>query len=51
MSLEFEVQDAFSPSGVLSRATEHFMPRSGQTAMALAIARRHRGWLSARGGS
>lgn len=27
MSLAFEVQDAFFPDGVLSRATEHFMPR------------------------
>jgi ATP-dependent DNA helicase DinG len=39
MSLAFEVQEAFSPGGILSRATEHFLPRSGQTAMALAIAR------------
>lgn len=38
MSLAFEVQDAFFPDGVLSRATENFMPRRGQTAMALAIA-------------
>lgn len=38
MSLAFDLQDAFFPEGVLSRATEYFMPRSGQTAMALAIA-------------
>jgi len=39
MSLELEVQEAFVPGGVLSRATAHFVPRSGQTAMALAVAR------------
>ncbi len=38
MNLAFEVEEAFSPGGVLSRATEHFVPRDGQTAMALAVA-------------
>lgn len=37
MKLAFEVEEAFSPGGVLSRATEHFVPRSGQTEMALAV--------------
>ena len=37
MSLAFEVKEAFSEGGVLSRATEHFVPRSGQTEMALAV--------------
>ena len=37
MNLAFEVEEAFSPTGVLSRATKHFVPRSGQTAMALAV--------------
>jgi ATP-dependent DNA helicase DinG len=37
MNLAFEVEEAFSPKGVLSRATKHFVPRSGQTAMALAV--------------
>lgn len=36
--LGFEIQDAFFPGAVLSRATEHFMSRSGQTAVALAHA-------------
>jgi ATP-dependent DNA helicase DinG len=39
MNLEFEVQEAFAPGGVLSRATEQFVPRSGQTEMAIAVAR------------
>ncbi|MGH8831873.1 MAG: ATP-dependent DNA helicase, partial [Polaromonas sp.] len=39
MNLAFEVEEAFAPDGVLSRATEHFVPRSGQTEMALAVAR------------
>ncbi|MFC5523598.1 ATP-dependent DNA helicase [Polaromonas jejuensis] len=39
MNLAFEVQEAFAPDGVLSRAAEHFVPRSGQTEMALAVAR------------
>lgn len=38
MNLEFEVQEAFAPGGVLSRATEQFVPRSGQTKMAIAVA-------------
>jgi ATP-dependent DNA helicase DinG len=33
------VREAFAPGGVLSRAAEHFRPRSGQTDMALAVAR------------
>ncbi|MEO6319411.1 MAG: ATP-dependent DNA helicase, partial [Polaromonas sp.] len=37
MNLAFEVEDAFSTGGVLSRATEQFVPRSGQTEMALAV--------------
>ena len=39
MNLEFEVREAFAPEGVLSRATEHFVARSGQTEMAAAVAR------------
>lgn len=37
MNLAFEVDEAFSPGGILSRATEHFVPRSGQKEMALAV--------------
>ena len=37
MSLVSEVDLAFSPGGVLSRTTEHFVPRSGQKEMALAV--------------
>jgi ATP-dependent DNA helicase DinG len=39
MNLEAQVLEAFAPDGVLSRATEHFISRSGQTDMALAVAR------------
>ncbi|ABE44533.1 ATP-dependent DNA helicase [Polaromonas sp. JS666] len=39
MNLLFEVEEAFATDGVLSRAAEHFVPRSGQTEMALAVAR------------
>ena len=39
MYLEREVQEAFAPHGILSRATEQFVARSGQTEMALAVAR------------
>ena len=39
MNLELEVQAAFAPDGVLSRAADHFVPRSGQTDMAIAVAR------------
>ena len=39
MSLAFEVQAAFAPDGVLSRAADHFVARSGQLDMALAVAR------------
>jgi ATP-dependent DNA helicase DinG len=39
MILESQVLAAFAPDGVLSRAAEHFIPRSGQTEMALAVAR------------
>ncbi|MES2412624.1 MAG: ATP-dependent DNA helicase [Pseudomonadota bacterium] len=39
MNLELEVQEAFAPGGVLSRTTDHFVARSGQTEMALAVAR------------
>ncbi len=38
MTLASQVLAAFAPEGVLSRATEHFVPRSGQTEMALAVA-------------
>lgn len=38
MNLSFEVEEAFSPGGVLSRAAEYFVPRDGQTEMALAVA-------------
>lgn len=38
MSLVPQVQEAFAPGGVLSRETAHFMPRSGQTDMAVAVA-------------
>ena len=39
MNLVFEVEAAFAPDGVLSRAERHFLPRAGQTEMALAVAR------------
>jgi ATP-dependent DNA helicase DinG len=39
MSLDQPVGDAFAQGGVLSRAADHFRPRSGQTEMALAVAR------------
>ncbi len=39
MSLELEVGEAFAPGGMLSRAADHFVPRSGQTEMAVAVAR------------
>lgn len=38
MTLALEVEEAFARGGVLSRAAEHFVPRSGQTEMALAVA-------------
>jgi len=38
MSLASQVLAAFAPDGVLSRAAEHFVSRSGQTEMALAVA-------------
>jgi ATP-dependent DNA helicase DinG len=37
--LQETVREAFAPGGVLSRAADHFHPRSGQTEMALAVAR------------
>jgi ATP-dependent DNA helicase DinG len=37
--LQGQVREAFSGGGVLSRAAEQFRPRSGQTEMALAVAR------------
>lgn len=37
MNLAFEVDQAFSPEGILSRTTEHFVSRSGQKEMALAV--------------
>ena len=39
MYLELEVQEAFAPDGVLSRTTEQFVARAGQTEMAVAVAR------------
>ncbi len=39
MRLALEVQAAFAPDGVLSRAADHFVARSGQLDMALAVAR------------
>ncbi len=38
-ALQDTVREAFAPDGVLSRAAEQFRPRSGQTEMALAVAR------------
>ena len=39
MSLAAQVAQAFAPGGVLSRATDHFVARSGQTEMAMAVTR------------
>jgi ATP-dependent DNA helicase DinG len=39
MSLQDLVVDTFAPDGLLSRAIETFLPRSGQTEMARAVAR------------
>ena len=39
MTLSSDVQAAFAADGLLSRAASHFVPRSGQTEMALAVAR------------
>ena len=38
MNLTFQVEEAFAPGGALSRAAEYFVPRSGQTEMAVAVA-------------
>ena len=38
MNLALEVQKAFAPDGVLSRAADHFVARNGQLEMALAVA-------------
>lgn len=38
MNLVSEVEAAFAPDGALSRAEKHFLPRPGQTDMALAVA-------------
>ena len=38
MNLAIEVQSAFADGGVLSRAADHFVARSGQTDMAMAVA-------------
>lgn len=38
MNLALEVQTAFAPDGKLSRAADHFVARSGQLEMALAVA-------------
>ncbi len=37
--LEASVREAFAPGGALTRAADHFLPRPGQTEMALAVAR------------
>ena len=37
--LDDPVREAFAPDGALSRAADHFRPRSAQTEMALAVAR------------
>ena len=39
MTLEFQVLEAFAPGGAIARATEHFVTRSGQTEMAVAVSR------------
>ncbi len=39
MLLTERVQEAFASGGVLSQAAEQFVPRAGQTEMALAVAR------------
>lgn len=39
MTLESQVLEAFAPGGAIARATDHFAARSGQTEMALAVAR------------
>ncbi|HYW57901.1 MAG TPA: ATP-dependent DNA helicase [Polaromonas sp.] len=39
MKLESQVQAVFASDGVLARATDQFLPREGQTEMALAVAR------------
>ncbi|MDP1952852.1 MAG: ATP-dependent DNA helicase [Polaromonas sp.] len=39
MTLEFQVLEAFGPDGAIARATDHFAARSGQTEMAVAVAR------------
>lgn len=38
MSLQLEVKAAFASGGILSRAADQFVPREGQTQMALAVA-------------
>lgn len=38
MNLALEVQSAFADGGVLSRTTDHFVARSGQIEMAMAVA-------------
>ena len=38
-SLVARVRESFEPTGVLSRAADHFRQRDGQTDMALAVAR------------
>ena len=39
MSLQDLVRETFAPEGLLSRTVDAFMPREGQTAMAMAVAR------------
>ena len=39
MTFEFQVLEAFAPGGAIARATEHFVARSGQTEMAVAVSR------------
>jgi ATP-dependent DNA helicase DinG len=38
MTLEAGVREAFAAGGALARAADHFLPRTGQTEMALAVA-------------
>jgi ATP-dependent DNA helicase DinG len=39
MDLRQKIFDVFLPDGALANAAEHFLPRAGQTSMALAVAR------------
>jgi len=39
MTLEFQVLEAFAPGGAIARTTAHFVARSGQVEMAVAVSR------------